>query len=277
MFESTHTRRSVVLSTGTLAITALAGCSGGGGGEGESESDGSGGGGTDTESDSGGGESTSSGDGSGGTPGFDGWLSNVGNYDGVADETGSSEVTVYTVTVEAAEPDSTDGLREVAYGDLPETDRERFGPILSGGDPPDPETAVGIDYGTAEEVGNDSAFVPDQRYDVVVRDGERYRVGVDSRTATEREYRYEVTEVAPDVETFADRVRDRYLFALSGLSDAERAVVEEAIEGAYFEDDEAFRSVADRIRRHDGVDVSDSYGTWLLAYEGTDYLAYVEW
>jgi len=94
MFESTHTRRSVVLSTGTLAITALAGCSGGGGGEGESESDGSGGGGTDTESDSGGGESTSSGDGSGGTPGFDGWLSNVGNYDGVADETGSSEVTV---------------------------------------------------------------------------------------------------------------------------------------------------------------------------------------
>jgi halocyanin-like protein len=67
MFESTHTRRSIVLSTGTLAITALAGCSGSGS--------------TDTES-------------GGGTPGFDGWLSNVDNYDGVADETGSGEVTV---------------------------------------------------------------------------------------------------------------------------------------------------------------------------------------
>ena len=192
-------------------------------------------------------------------------------------QVGSGEVTVYTVTVEAAGDDATDGLREVAYEDLPETDRERLRPILSGDDPPDPDTAVGIDYGTAAEVGNDSAFVPDQRYDAVVRDGERYRVEVDSRTATEREYRYEVTEVAPDVEAFADRVRDRYLFALSGLSDAERAVVEEAIEGAYFEDDEAFRSVIDRIRDHDGVDVHDSYGTWLLAYEGTDYLAYAEW
>nr|WP_267663803.1 hypothetical protein [Halorubrum yunnanense] len=80
-----------------------------------------------------------------------------------------------------------------------------------------------------------------------------------------------------DVEAFADRVRDRYLFALSGLSEAERAVVEEAVDGGYFEDDEAFRSVVDRIREHEGTDVTDSYGTWLLAYAGTEYLAYVEW
>ncbi|AZH24559.1 halocyanin domain-containing protein [Haloplanus aerogenes] len=87
MFESTRTRRSVVLSTSTLALTALAGCSGssGGGGEDDGGSGGSGGGSTDTESDGGG---------SGGTPSFDGWMENVGNYDGVADETGSSEVTV---------------------------------------------------------------------------------------------------------------------------------------------------------------------------------------
>jgi len=88
MFESTRTRRSVVLSTGTLALTALAGCSGGGG-----ESDGGSGGSTDTESDGGSGSTDTEG-GSGGTPGFDGWLSNVDNYDGVADETGSDEVTI---------------------------------------------------------------------------------------------------------------------------------------------------------------------------------------
>jgi halocyanin-like protein len=101
MFESERcTRRSMVLSTGTLALTALAGCSGGGGGgsendggggESESESDG----GTATETESGGGGSDSGSDsGSGGTPSFDGWMENVGNYDGVVDETGSDEVTV---------------------------------------------------------------------------------------------------------------------------------------------------------------------------------------
>jgi hypothetical protein len=79
-----------------------------------------------------------------------------------------------------------------------------------------------------------------------------------------------------DVESFADRVRDRYLFTLSGLSDAERAVVEETIEGAYFSDDEAFRSVVDRLRSHEGIDVDDSYGTWLCAYEGVEYRAYAE-
>ncbi|WP_435074906.1 hypothetical protein [Halorubrum sp. HHNYT27] len=189
----------------------------------------------------------------------------------------SSEVTVYTVTVEAAESNSTAGLREVAYEDLPETDREQLGPILAEGEPPDPDTAIGVDYGSAEEVGNDSVFVPERQYDVIVRDGRRYRVRVSSRTADEAEYRYAVTEVAPDVETFADRVRDRYLFALTGLSAAERAVVEEAIEGAYFDEDDAFRSVVDRLRSHAGVDVTDSYGTWLLTYEGVEYRAYAEW
>jgi hypothetical protein len=200
-----------------------------------------------------------------------------GFYEVTETEVASGEVTVYTVTIEAAEPNSTAGLREVAYEDLPEADRDRLNPILSEDEPPDPDTAIGVDYGTAAEVGNDSVFVPERRYDVIVRDGERYRVRVSSRTAEETEYRYAVTEVAPDVEAFADRVRDRYLFTLSGLSDAERAVVEEAIESGYFEEDDAFRSMVERLRSHDGVDVEDSYGTWLLAYEGTEYLAYAEW
>ncbi|WP_251341405.1 halocyanin domain-containing protein [Haloplanus halophilus] len=104
------TRRSVVLSTSALALgglTALAGCSGGsggggGGGSGD-EGGGSGGGGGDEgggsddgSSDGGGGTATdTAGAGSGDAPaGFDGWFSNVGNYDGVVDETGSGEVTV---------------------------------------------------------------------------------------------------------------------------------------------------------------------------------------
>ena len=64
-------------------LTALAGCSGSGGG-----SEGDGGSGTAAETESG------DGSGGGGTASFDGWMENVGNYDGVVDETGSDEVTV---------------------------------------------------------------------------------------------------------------------------------------------------------------------------------------
>ena len=64
---------------------------------------------------------------------------------------------------------------------------------------------------------------------------------------------------------------------LSGLSEAERKVVEEAIDEAYYEDDDAFRSVVDRIRDHEGLNVDDFYGTWLLSYENEEYLTYVEW
>jgi len=86
MFESKRcTRRSVVLSTGTLALTALAGCSGGSGGGSGGDGGGSGGG---------EGGDTDAGDGSDDTPQFDGWMENVANYDGVVDETGSDEVTV---------------------------------------------------------------------------------------------------------------------------------------------------------------------------------------
>ncbi|MDS0221963.1 hypothetical protein NDI54_11460 [Haloarcula sp. S1AR25-5A] len=190
----------------------------------------------------------------------------------------SSEVTVYEVRIDFDPADTTAEIGEIAYEDLPATDRDRLDSIIgdknfSGGEGYD----VGTDYGTAEEVGNGSVFVPEQQYDIISHDGDRYRITVSSRTATETEYRYEVTEVASGVEPFTDRIRDQYLFTLTGLSDAEREVVEEAIDGGYFEDDEAFQSITDRIRDHEGIEVTDSYGTWLLAYERTEYLTYVEW
>ena len=86
-----------------------------------------------------------------------------------------------------------------------------------------------------------------------------------------------MTEVAPDVETFADQVREQYLFALTGLSDAEREVVKEAIDEAYYEDDDAFRSVVEKIRDHDGLYVESHDGKWLLNYEDVEYLTDVRW
>ena len=68
------------------ASAALAGCSSSGGGSGDdgSNDDSSGG-------DSSGGSSGGSG---GGSTDFGGWFDDVGNFDGVTDETGSDEVTV---------------------------------------------------------------------------------------------------------------------------------------------------------------------------------------
>jgi hypothetical protein len=189
----------------------------------------------------------------------------------------SSEVTVYEVLVDFDPDDTTPDLGEIAYEDLPEADRQRLDRIVSEDPPRQDGYDVGVGYGTAEEVGNGSVFVPERQYDILVHEGDRYRIAVESRTATQAEFRYEVREVAADVETFADQIRERYLFTLSGLSAAEREVVEEAIDGAYFEDDEAFRSVVDRIREHEGIEVDDFYGTWLLEYETVEYITYVEW
>jgi halocyanin-like protein len=84
--------RRTMLKTMAVGATsmALAGCSTGGGDADGSENSDDGGSGDDTtdggsgEDDSGGGESMD----------FDGWFDNVSNYDGVVDETGSSEITV---------------------------------------------------------------------------------------------------------------------------------------------------------------------------------------
>jgi hypothetical protein len=190
----------------------------------------------------------------------------------------SSDVTVYEVRIDFNPTDTTPDHGEIAYDDLPAVDRQRLDGIISRDDSPSREGYdVGVDYGTAAEVGNESVFVPDREYDIIVYDDQRYRVAVDSRTASEGEYRYEVTEVAPDIKTYANQIREKYRFTLTGLSDAERAVVEEAIEGGYFEEDDAFRSVVERLRSHEGLSEEDFYGTWLLEYEGVEYLVYAEW
>jgi halocyanin-like protein len=92
MTDQTVGRRDVLRVTGLAAAAAVAGCSGGGGG-------------TDTEAEGGGEDrsvdtdsatatttATESGDGS--KPSFDGWLSDVDNYDAVVDETGTDAVSV---------------------------------------------------------------------------------------------------------------------------------------------------------------------------------------
>ena len=74
-------------------------------------------------------------------------------------------------------------------------------------------------------------------------------------------------------EEFAEQVRSEYRFTLSGLSEAERDIVAEAIEDGYYEGsaNDAFRSVAERFRAHEAVRPETGGGYWLARYEGTDY------
>ena len=190
----------------------------------------------------------------------------------------SSEVTVYDVLIDVNPGDAAAELGEIEFAELPETDRQRLERVLAP-EPPSTDEGyeVGVGYGSAAEVGDDSVFVPEPQYDILVYEGERYGIGVESDTATEVEYRYEVTEIADSVEAFAEQIREEYLFTLSGLSDAEREVVESAIESTHFAESDAFQSVIERIREHDGLRVDDFYGTWLVEYDGAAYVTYAEW
>lgn len=190
----------------------------------------------------------------------------------------STEQKRYEVYLDVEPEDQTPERGEIAFEDLPAVDRERLEPVLAENPTPGGNGyEISVKYGTAKAVGDESVFVPQRQYDILVHEGTRYGIAVDSRTVSEATYQYEVTNVAADTEAFAERIRDRYLFALTGLSEAEREVVTEAIDSGYYEDTEAFRSVIDRLRDHDGLETEGSYGRWLVEYEGVAYLTYAEW
>ncbi|MFB6096323.1 MAG: halocyanin domain-containing protein [Haloferacaceae archaeon] len=78
MTEPTPTRRTLLRASAATIPVALAGCTGGA---------------TSPEPTSGGGSGTDA-SGGGNKRSFDGWMADVGNYDGVVDRTGSDAVTV---------------------------------------------------------------------------------------------------------------------------------------------------------------------------------------
>jgi halocyanin-like protein len=96
------TRRNVLRAAAAAVPVLVAGCAGSGGGETPDASGGGGdeGGSAEDADESGSGSGSGSGADGDGPRSFDGWLSNVSNYDGVVDRTGAAEVTV-RVGVEA--------------------------------------------------------------------------------------------------------------------------------------------------------------------------------
>lgn len=199
-------------------------------------------------------------------------------YDASMIKAGSRRVTSYDIRVDY-NPEATDSNESIAYADLPAVDKTALeGVIPPQGDPPQRNGfELGTQYRYPENATNASVLVPAQQYNLVRYQDSTYRIQVESETVTEVEYRYEVTEIASTTEAFADQLRSTYQFTFSELSSAEREIVEEAIDSGYFgEATDAFRSLIARFRAHRGLEASDSYGSWLVEYEETSYIAYAE-
>ena len=88
------------------------------------------------------------------------------------------------------------------------------------------------------------------------------------------------TLVAESATEYATALRDRYEFELSGLSDAEREVIEGALNDTnYIENDgnDGFASLVDRFRDHESVVQNDHYGYYVVSYEGRLYWAEMDY
>ena len=115
-----------------------------------------------------------------------------------------------------------------------------------------------------------SALVPDGGpTHVAVREDAVVRVGVSETTATVGSFRYTATELAGTLAAYGERIRAEYGFELDELEEAERAVVEEAIESTYFADgtdDAAFESVARRLLDHPPVYADGNRAEFVVGY-----------
>ena len=164
----------------------------------------------------------------------------------------------------------------IDYEDLPTVDRRRLAPLMDTsreGREPGYDTGIGVTYSEAE--AESSVLVPDQRYDAVRYEGETFPIDVEGPDSVElKRYRYEATVVAESPEAYGATLREEYAFRLSSLSDAERTVVEEALNSTYYADstdDEGFASLVERFQSRRAVRSDEYGGSWVVRYDGRHY------
>lgn len=189
--------------------------------------------------------------------------------------TGTFERESFAVLVDFDDVDP-EGLKAVEFAELSAADRD----FLDGLVPPpsDAHTRDGYEMGsvrtyTDEEMA-DSVLVPTLTVDAGVYDGRAYRLKLDgSHTVTFHEYDYTSSLIADSDDEYGGRIRERCLFTLSGLSDAERNVVEKGIENRYYVnwDDDGVEALAKRLQGHRAVRSDDYDGNWLVEYDGVVY------
>ncbi|WP_276253058.1 hypothetical protein [Halomontanus rarus] len=187
--------------------------------------------------------------------------------------------TEVTVSLEIDYNGTTDGSA-VAYEDLSSADRSLVDQLL----PSETDHRNdGYDMGVTQRYDDsevESSVLLSGEYEALEYGGEQYPIRADSRDVTVTTYRYTAQEVASSSGEYADSIRDRYLFTLSGLSDAERDVVQEATSDRYYAEssnDDAFESVLNRFFEHDAVVRNEYRGEWIVRYEGEIYWAELDY
>jgi hypothetical protein len=190
----------------------------------------------------------------------------------------SEKATRYEVGIDFTPENTSSELGVIRYNKLPPTDRRQLNRTLSRGSTEKILGELNVEYEPTVEGTNRSVFVPKQQYDILQYNGELYRVTVEREFSSDVEYQYEVTEITGNVEGFAEQLRDKHLFTLDGLSPAEQAVIEEAIEtGEVAWESEDSESVVSKIREHRALKEDDYSGTWLMKYDGGEYLVSLRW
>ena len=173
----------------------------------------------------------------------------------------------------------------VQFEELPRLDREKFRLVGLGDDAVDKDTPVDVGhtfvYANADR--NESALVPTPDRSVIEwSSGPRARFSItdsNSKNATLKTYRYTAHQLAPTVEAYGQQLRTRYTFELSGLSDAERNLVEKAIGKYGYNIDrggspsDAFWSLVKIFQQHEAVaDGKEGVtGDYLTTYDGQVY------
>lgn len=182
-----------------------------------------------------------------------------------------SEDRLYALRVENVGDTSVDG--EVPYDELPDGDREALSRVFEEEGSDEPGFEGGAEYPYPEDRYNESVLVDGA---TVVYNRSRYEVeGEELEVIERKEYTYTAEKVAEDADAFADWARDEYGFVLDDLSEEERTVVEDALDGGYYEGSasEGFESLVRRFRDHEAVTSDEWSGEWVLEYEGTTYYA----
>jgi hypothetical protein len=172
----------------------------------------------------------------------------------------------------------------VEFETLPAVDREAVGPVVT----PDPDGSVArervgvrVTYTDAEY---DASRLATGTVDAVRYGDELYRLTVEERSPVSLvRYRYVATSVAENATAYADQLRETYAVEPSGLSAAERDVLETATDGSgsYYVadggDDEAFAALVERLRASEPVRATERSGEYLVRYRGQLYWTEVEY
>lgn len=193
-----------------------------------------------------------------------------------------SPATFYSVKVDIAKEPASEA-ETIRFSELPAVDRETFtkNGLASG-----KTIGIGTRFLYTDAERKRSVLVPESDYsNIVWKDGSRAEWDVDGSTdTTQKAYRYTAERINTASE-YGRRLRERFGFELSNLSDAERDIIETAIkENQYLvASDEspssALVSLTDRFRTHEqahrfnedsGGGLSGSY---IVRYENTTYWA----